>query len=33
MRKISFIIPCYGSENTVEIVINEIMDKMEEKKR
>lgn len=26
MKKLSFIIPCYGSEKTVELVINEIID-------
>lgn len=32
MKKISFIIPCYGSEETVEIVINEIEKIVMEKK-
>ncbi len=32
MKKISFIIPCYGSEKTVEIVINEIIKTVLEKK-
>lgn len=31
MKKISFIIPCYGSEKTVEEVINEIIKKVKEK--
>jgi len=31
MKKISFIIPCYGSEKTVEEVINEITEKVKEK--
>lgn len=26
MKKISFVIPCYGSENTIEPVVNEIID-------
>lgn len=32
MKKISFIIPCYGSEKTVEIVIEEIQKKIAERK-
>ena len=24
MKKISFVIPCYGSENTIEAVVDEI---------
>lgn len=32
MKKISFIIPCYGSEKTVEKVIDEIIKKVSEKK-
>lgn len=32
MKKISFIIPCYGSEKTVKIVINEIIKTVLEKK-
>lgn len=31
MKKISFIIPCYGSEKTIEIVIEEIQKVMEQK--
>lgn len=31
MKTISFIIPCYGSEKTIEIVINEIKEKIKEK--
>lgn len=31
MEKISFIIPCYGSENTIEFVINEIINVLSEK--
>lgn len=26
MKKLSFVIPCYGSENTIEYVINEIVE-------
>ena len=26
MKKLSFVIPCYGSENTIEYVINEIIE-------
>ena len=26
MEKLSFVIPCYGSETTIEIVVNEIRD-------
>ena len=32
MKKISFIIPCYGSEETIEIVINEIRNVITKKK-
>ncbi len=32
MKKISFIIPCYGSEKTISKVIEEIIDKVAEKK-
>ena len=31
MKKISFCIPCYGSENTIEYVINEIIDVVSQK--
>lgn len=31
MKKISFVIPCYGSEKTIEFVINEIVEVVEEK--
>ena len=31
MKKISFVIPCYGSEKTIEFVINEIVEGVEEK--
>lgn len=31
MKKISFVIPCYGSENTIEFVINEINDVMKQR--
>lgn len=31
MKKLSFIIPCYGSEKTVEMVINEIIDVVSKK--
>ena len=30
--KLSFVIPCYGSENTIEFVINEIIDVVSQKK-
>ena len=29
--KISFTIPCYRSENTLEFVVNEIVEKMKER--
>ncbi len=32
MKKISFVIPCYGSEDTVTSVIDEIKDKMKERR-
>ncbi len=31
MEKISFVIPCYGSENTIEYVVNEIIKVLSEK--
>lgn len=31
MKKISFVIPCYGSEKTIEFVINEIVEVVKEK--
>lgn len=31
MRKISFVIPCYGSENTIIDVVNEIIDTVEKR--
>ena len=31
MEKISFVIPCYGSENTIEAVIDEIIDIVSQK--
>lgn len=31
MKKISFVIPCYGSEKTIEFVINEIIENVEKK--
>lgn len=32
LNKISFVIPCYGSENTIEFVINEIIENVEKRK-
>ncbi|MGN1124124.1 MAG: glycosyltransferase [Eubacterium sp.] len=32
MKKISFVIPCYGSEKTIEFVVNEIVETVSQKK-
>ena len=31
MKKISFVIPCYGSEKTIEFVVNEIVETVSQK--
>lgn len=31
MEKLSFVIPCYGSETTIEIVVNEIRDTLRQR--
>lgn len=33
MKKISFVLPCYGSENTISFVVDEIRNKIAEKKQ
>lgn len=32
MEKLSFVIPCYGSETTIEIVVNEIRDTLRQRR-
>lgn len=31
MSKLSFVIPCYGSETTIEIVVSEIIDTLQKR--
>lgn len=31
MEKLSFVIPCYGSETTIEIVVNEIRETLKQR--